>query len=62
MQEKKDHLKDFLFEPGIETERNRVVQEKGNGMLILLFLQAKLLKAIQNSVGEKKKIIPLAWL
>ena len=53
MQKRKNHLKDFLFELGIETERNRVVQEKENAMVILVFLQAKLFKAIQKL--KKKK-------
>lgn len=58
MQKRKNHLKDFFFELGIETERNRVVQEKENAMVILLFLQAKLFQAIQKL--KKKKITPLA--
>lgn len=54
---KKDYLKNFLFELGIKTERNRAVQEKEKAMPILLFLQAKLLKLSKKPVG--KEITPL---
>ena len=55
--EKKDYLKNFLFELGIKTDRNRVVQEKEKAMLILLFLQVKLLKLSIKSM--EKEITPL---
>lgn len=38
MQKRKVHFKDFLFEPRIESDRNRVVQEKGNEMVMLFLL------------------------
>lgn len=57
MQGGKNYLKNFLFELGIKTERNRAVQEKENAMLILLFLQAKHLKLFIKSM--EKEITPL---
>lgn len=55
-----DHPKHFLLEPGTETERNTVVQEKENTRLILLFLQAKLFKATQKSVKKENHTISLS--
>lgn len=60
MQKRKNHLKDFFFELGIETERNRVVQEKENAMVILLFLQAKLFQAIQKLKKKKNHTTSLS--
>lgn len=53
MQGEKNYLKNFSFELGIKTERNRAVQEKENAMLILLFLQAKQLKLFIKSMEKE---------